>query len=589
MNTITVHNQIIQIATAGHDTVPQDWMPATATGPLMAQDGAITWLQFHGSNYGFEKDESPYEFLSFIARKGREFEEKWIKEVAPQAVRVCSHAYQVKDVEKFTQTVALMQQGCPVIYQPALWWAPAQIYGTPDLIVLKSWLRENFPELLPRVNHGADALENDHYVVIDIKFTSELDSGRKSADLERYAAQVRIYTYMLAHLQNIMPLQAFIVSRDRLRNPVPVAISSRLGAALDQDLLSLRDTYLKIKLEGHQMTPWQDQMVAPNCTNDNDAPWHSAKSLIMRQYIPGKDAGLLYYIGTKPKAALAQQGFGSLQSMLDVEPEHVPLESCPGLGKTRTPQIRAILRANRDGTPIQPAHHLLPTSTKYEFYVDFEFFTNINVDFEREWPTLSGRPMVFMIGIGWIQSGTWHYKSFVAEAETLEAELKLWEEFIAFLDKCTAGTFTDSSKCTLYHWTYAEPKECERAAARHELGSGHAVLRLPWNDLNKVYLSGPCGVPGAYGTGLKEVAKALGEYDPRFDPQWPGTLDQGLRAMVMGWAAYQLPDPLNSEEMKILNDYLEADCRALYKVLLWMRSPNLHQQASSQHPAAHVV
>jgi uncharacterized protein len=568
-----MNHTVFQTATGGHKTVPSNWMSATAVAPLIAQDGVLTWLQHHGAAHGFEKDSSPYEFLSFIGEKGRQFEEKWIRELAPHAVRVCAHPYDVGNVEKFKQTLDLMRERCPVIFQPAIWWEPGQVYGTPDLIVLVSWLRENFPDLLPHVCPSlAGAEAEDHYVVLDIKFTSELDSSRKAQDLNRYAIQLRIYTYILAHLQNYMPLQAFIICRDRLRNPLPIAISSTLNQPLDRDLLHLRDVYLKIKLEGGTMTPWQDHIVAPNSSNDNDAPWHKAKSTIMRDYIPGKDAGLLYYIGVKPKAALAQQGFTSLQSMLDVEPERVPLETCPGLGKTRAPQIRAILRANRTGLPIPPAPEQIPQSVPFEFFVDFEFFTNVNVNFERDWPSLSGCPMVFMIGVGYINAGKWEYICFASESETPEAELKLWNAFLAFLKDQTGDRFADPSKCALYHWTYAEPKECERAAARHALGTSHPILQLPWVDLNRLYLAGPCGVPGAYGTGLKEVANALGRIDQRFDPQWPGALDQGLTAMVMGWFAYKQKEPLTSEEMQILNQYLEADCRALWKVLSWMRS-----------------
>jgi hypothetical protein len=78
-------------------------------------------------------------------------------------------------------------------------------------------------------------------------------------------------------------------------------------------------------------------------------------------------------------------------------------------------------------------------------------------------------------------------------------------------------------------------------------------------------------VPGALGYGLKEEAKALGKFAPEYDPQWPGDLDEGLRAMVMGWRTYEKPNPLDSEQMTTLIKYLEADCKALWKILEWIR------------------
>jgi uncharacterized protein len=68
------------------------------------------------------------------------------------------------------------------------------------------------------------------------------------------------------------------------------------------------------------------------------------------------------------------------------------------------------------------------------------------------------------------------------------------------------------------------------------------------------------------------VAKALGDLAPDFATHWPGDLDKGLTAMVMGWEAYQSPDPAATEEMGLLTQYLEADCQALWNILRWLRA-----------------
>ena len=84
-------------------------------------------------------------------------------------------------------------------------------------------------------------------------------------------------------------------------------------------------------------------------------------------------------------------------------------------------------------------------------------------------------------------------------------------------------------------------------------------------------MKAPIGLPGAWDTKLKSVARALAKIDPIYDPRWPEDLDEGKNAMVMGWRAYEEPDPLQTPEMALLTDYLEADCRALLAVLRWMR------------------
>jgi len=61
--------------------------------------------------------------------------------------------------------------------------------------------------------------EDDHYVVLDLKFTSNLEDTPKAADLAYDGAQVRLYTYMLAWRQQYMPKQAYIITRDHIYDP----------------------------------------------------------------------------------------------------------------------------------------------------------------------------------------------------------------------------------------------------------------------------------------------------------------------------------------------------------------------------------
>jgi uncharacterized protein len=234
-------------------------------------------------------------------------------------------------------------------------------------------------------------------------------------------------------------------------------------------------------------------------------------------------------------------------------------------------QVRTILEANRSGNPVLPAAKSVPPKKQFEFYVDFEFFTNVNVDFERQWPTLDGCEMIFMIGVGWEDREGWAFKTFIAMAEEQEQERAILEEFVDFLSASTDGSFINHEKTAIYHWTSAEVWQTRRASERHQLPIEHPLQSLPWHDLQKVFLKGPCCVPGALGYGLKEEAKALGKFAPEYDPQWPGDLDEGLRAMVMGWRTYEKPNPLDSEQMTTLIKYLEADCKALWKILEWIR------------------
>lgn len=563
----------LEIAIGDHQRVPPDWMPAAQVRQFIFKDPGAVWLQYHGEQYGFQPDTSPYEFLDFIAEKSHQFEQKWIQEMAPDAVRVCSEPQEVRFAQKVQETFELMQQGTPVIAQPALWWAPERIYGVPDLLLHTSWLREEFPALLTEAESQAPATgdDPDHYVVLDLKFTTKLDQRYKAKDRENYSAQVRIYTHILGHLQGWMPKQGFIITRDRIDDPLPVAIESALDQPLDDDLAAIRNHFVEIKVNGAKYVPWEDEIVAANLARQDDR-WRTAKGIIAREKTSGCDSGLLYQIGPKAKRELTQMGYPNLATMLQEDPESVPLEKCKGIGGKKAGQIRAILQANRSGSAVPPPPDSIPPQKEFEFFIDFEYFTNVNVDFEAQWPTLQGCEMIFMIGVGWEERGNWRFAAFVAEAEDQDQEPKMFEEFLHHLQSATNGALLDDATTALYHWTGSEVWQTRRAADRHQLPEEHPLRRLPWVDLQKVFLNGPGAVPGAWDYGLKTVAKALGELNPNFASQWPGDLNEGLQAMVMGWKAYETPNPAATEEMQILPQYLEADCKALWKVLSWLRT-----------------
>lgn len=570
-------DELIAIATGGHRDIQNDWMHATAVRPFIFDDPALVWLEYHGEENGFKPDKSPYDFLGFISGKGRQFEEKWISELASTAVVVCPHDYEVRSFDKVVETSKHIYARTPVIAKPALWAAKERVYGVPDLIVHTSWLAAAFPQFIGQYERDSIAVNLDppdkpgHYVALDLKFTTGLDEADKKKDYANYSTQVRIYSYMLGRLQGLMPRNAYLVTRDRVSDPLPVRITSTLGEPLDGDLAAIRDHFADIKLHGAGYRPWKDSIVASNLSSDSEM-WAKAKESIAVEKFPGRDPGLLYNIGPSIKPELLALGFPSLDSMLGVDPASIPFEKCRGLGPKKSTVMRAILRSNRSGNAIKPAASVLPIQKKNEFFVDFEYFTNVNVDFQKQWPTLDGHEMVFMIGAGRNTNEGWSFRSFVSGGENPEREREMFLEFIDFLHRETECTETDPSKTVLYHWTGAEVWQARRSSDRLAFPPDHSLRTLPWCDLQKPFLEGPGAIPGAWAFGLKELSNALGALHPAMAVQWPEALHAGLRAMVMGWQAYSNVAPLESAEMTLLRKYLEVDCAALAAVLRWLRA-----------------
>lgn len=559
----TSANSIIEIATGNHKEVPENWMPASGTRAFFFDDPGSVWLKYHGKEHGFKADESG--FLDFIFEKGRQFQDKWVKEVAKDAIVVCKEAYEVKNIAKVQETLELIKNKKPIIAQAALWWAPEKIHGVPDFIVHTSWIKEKFPNLLNKENIS------DHYVVFDIKFTTKLEESGKTVDFENYSAQVRLYTYMLGHFQGLMPKHAYLITRDQILDPIPVDIISKIGHPLDGDLAAVRDRFLEIKINGAKYHPWRDEIVWCDPKTDN-SEWEAAKNIIANEKTPGRDTALLYKITHEKKLQLAQLGFPNLNSLLEADPQNIPFENCKGLGEKTSKQIRSILKANKSGSPVIPPSDLVPKKKEFEFFIDFEYFQNINVDFEKQWPDLKGCEMIFMIGAGWEEKGKWCYQHFISAQENYEQEGQMLESFINFLCTKTKDNLKDKSKTALYHWSHPESWQSTKAAGRHNFHKSNLLTQLPLFDLQKVFYDGPCALPGALAYGLKKVAQALGKMNPDLDPKWPDELDEGMTAMLIGWKAYKKANPLESDEMKLLNKYLEADCRALWMILRWLRA-----------------
>lgn len=550
--------------TVGFAQPDRDWIAPSRLRPLFHDDPGIIWLEQQGADFGFAPDTSPYAFLDFIAEKGHQFEAAWIARKAPGAPQVCLDPREARLSVKVHETLDLMALGEPVIVQPALWWPEERLYGAPDLIARRSWIVANLPALAPLLGAiGSD----DHYMVLDLKFTSHLDEGDKKHDMAFYEAQVRLYRAMLAQIQKAVPAYAFLITRDRISEPLEVAVNMALGADLPADIAQKCAHYRDIKRNGASYTPSTHRALVGLNAKRREERWHTAKKIITRERVAGGALDTLYYVGAKAAAKLEERGYTCVADLLALDPATLDLDKTG----VRQRQLRAILGANRSGAALPPPATGVPARRRYEFYVDFEFFSNVNVDFERQWPGLEGCEMIFMAGVGWEEAGAWHERQFVAVAESQAAERELLEALIGFLWEQTEGKLCDSDATALYHWSHAEKTQVGSALRRHGLPEEHLLARLPWVDLCTVCEGSACGIPGAWGYGLKEVARALGRLDPTLDPHWPTGLGDGLAAQVMGWHSFRHPDPLSTSEMVLLSAYLSADCRALQKVLLWMR------------------
>lgn len=565
-----VDDPVLAEALGGFQEAPDHWVTATEVIPVIHEDPGIIWLEEFGPDYGLFPDDSPYSFGRFVAEKGQEYQREWLQRLLPEAPQICDVAASGQFADRVRESYEALRGDEVGVVQPALWCAPDQLYGVPDLVIR----RDRLAEILA-ASASDDVLsalaEDDEatYVIVDFKFTSDLESSRKSTDLEAYTGQLRVYTRLLGQLLGEHPNFAYIVPRDRALNPLPVEVGDLSRECLPPDLADFRDHVQTIRRDGAELRPWTDEVVALN-TDRDDFKWNPAKKEIQWNHKPGRDPGVVHQIGHERKKFLRRIGCDSLDSLLAQPPEELPLEDCPGLGPAYSERIRTILRANGTGDVAGQLDEV-PPRRDHELFVDFEYFTNVNVDFERDWPILDGREMIFAVGAGMLDhEEEWVFRTFTARNETLEAERLALSEFLDWLTDVTGDQHLDPDCTALYHWTYAERSQASRAGDRHGWADQHPIRNLPWIDLQRPFTQGPCCLPGMWKFGLKDVASSLSEHQSAFTVEWPEDLTEGLDAMVLGWRAYERDTPLRSDEMDAIHEYLEVDCRALERIRTWL-------------------
>lgn len=577
----------------GSAEVDDSWLSPTKARSLVLDDDIILWLKKFEDEHEYEKEESEYSFLRYIMKKGHKFEEKYNEIMLEGAPQVCEFPFEVGDPNKVEETFDMMRNGEPVILQPALWWEPEQVYGTPDLIGTADWVRDKYG-----LGPGGD-----HYVALDIKYSSKLDSNQKKKDRAIYEAQVRLYSQILGRWQDKTPDSAYLITRDTFISPMSVNVRSGYQDELPDDIQYLRDRYQEIMENGEDYSP-EDVPINPNERNES---FGHAKKDIARNKKDGGDIRLLPWVSDEQAKQFKEFGYETLEDVLNEEPDALPLLQIKGLGKKSAGRIREMIRATQKEKPLVPEESV-PPKRENEFHFDFEYCTNVNAspsEMERgiqegkemlqdkelpisdeEHPEVKGTEMIAKVGVGYEDDdGRWHEKVFEAEQENLEEEERICDEFVQFLDDKTNGDFTDEEKSVLYHYSHAERTQIKRAANRQNWGDDHPLRNLPLHDLqDTVTGEDAAGFPESFSYGLKNAAHALAEWDDKYDPEWPEGLGEGLEAMVMIWRYFKIKDYEENDEVtakgkneaqrinKKVNEYLNADCRALHSLLRWLRN-----------------
>lgn len=587
-----------------------DVSPSRTRSHLLG-DPILDWLNLHGRAHGYLPDDElggydpRTDLLPRILEQGKRFEAGIVALLERDVgiVTIATDRAAARNEDAVRRTVEAMRVGAPVIAQAVLRDERLGTAGIADLLVRSDVLEHLVPGTL-----GADVAALSapafgspwHYRVVEVKYrtfdlTADGGASTSRATLP-YLGQTWLYNRALGNLQGWTPPAAFLLGRGTtLRGDRISDALGRLGRVdderdvptrgqtLEEAVIESLDWVRRVRRDGGGWNVLPEPSVPelwPHLRNTADAPWHGAKVEIGAAL--GELTALPRMNPTRRAIAHAQGLASWRDPLLDA--------GRVGLHGTEARLFEAVRVANiAESAVVLPAwiERADPSwraAAPIEFYVDFETVSDIEDDL-GELPTKGGAAMVYQVGCGHLDaSGTWRFAQWTAdrlEPTEERSVLDAWLEHMSAVAQTAGRSLTDTR---VYHWSPAEPSwlgddDVERdpliaARSRHP---GAAWPPVPWFDLLLgLARAEPISVTGAFGFGLKPIAKAM-HAAGLIATSWADGPADGLGAMVGAWwcdaEARRLGVRMGEVPlMAEIAAYNEVDCRVMAEVLGWLRA-----------------
>ena len=609
----------------------RQWVSAGRSRNWMMGDPLIDWLQLYGKSRDYipkqdlENYDKALDFVEFIFQQGGAFEAGILRlfQQRYEVITVASSYRDISRLDKAEETFELMRQGASLIYQGVLWDAHDMNYGSPDFLVRSDVLHELFPASLSEEEASALApdlgTDNRHYRVVDTKFTT-LHFNAAGTQLANdgsapaYKAQLYVYNRMLGRLQGFEPPASYLLGRgwqqtsrgmtQRGRSAMerlgPVSQNGTVsnGVPIADAVEDALSWVRRVRAEGQNWELLPKPSVPelyPNMSNAEDGDM--VMEISAAEPEPGFDEeeSSAQWIGVKKWLADELSELTQLWQVGVTKREQAhnsgiyrwdnPCATPEALGVTGPktgPTLKKILEVNLStGKPVHPvridrAKNEWYTAQGIEFYVDFEFCSDLNDDFSKL-PEKGGQPLIFMIGCGHLENGTWNFKSFATAKLSEAEEIRIINEWVAYMFAVRDRLEPYNDNPRIFHWSHAEVTQLERAynsaRARHRDRANWP--ELGWYDLLKAIRDEPIVVRGALGFGLKAIANAMHSHG-LIETDWADSPVDGLGAMVGAWRCDEEARgkgvPMNELPLMVeITRYNEVDCKVMMEIVRYLR------------------
>lgn len=316
----------------------------------------------------------------------------------------------------------------------------------------------------------------------------------------------------------------------------------------------------------------------PNMRHGDDAPWHAAKRLIASEL---REVTLLPRVNPDTRAAVRAIGVRRWDD------ERLSAARLGVHTEAYARQLDVVLAANRSPEPVVlpmvfgSADPAWRERTPAEFYVDFETVSDLADDFSAL-PRAGGQELIFQIGCGRLNTeGGWQFEQWTARRLTVAEEGRIIAAWLGHLAEVCGAAGIATRAPRICHWSGAETSTLETAynaaRTRHADEGWPDPDELSWFDvLNRLVRAEPIGVTGAFGYGLKPIARSMAAQG-LIRTTWGDGPTDGLGAMVGAfWCdaeAEQTGIPMGELPlMREIAGYNEVDCRVMAESLEWLRT-----------------
>jgi len=537
-------------------------------------------------------------FTEFIMKRGVEFEKKIVEFIDMNKIPVVKVSDYITP-ESLKKTKELIFKGTPLIHS-----APVQNFkngtqGVIDLLIRSDYLSklvdENPLSMEDSIISASKLGKPYHYVVIDIKFsTLPLRSNGvnllNSGSFPAYKAQCLVYTEAVGLIQGFTAPHAFILGRRWKFTQKGCFKNSnscldKLGMisydSIDKEFY--KKTYEAINwvkdVKKHGSTwkldPPSRLELYPNMCVDS-GQWNIEKEKIADRI---GEITNIWNVGVKHRNIAIEKGINNWRD------KKCTTEAIKSRG-VRSSVIDAIMDINRQNKDkIRPS---IITNNMYdwknksnEIYVDFETLGDMFSNFDNL-PNQSCTDMIFMIGVGWVDNGTWNYKNFICCKPTYDEEYRIMDEFANFVaERETEKIYFWAAEPRF--WNTAETRQFDLAHSQNDNDKKNNICDnwklCGWSDLCKMFRSEPIVIKDCFKFGLKSISKAMKKHN-MINVNIESNCQNGMSAMINAWKTYNtVENPEKSDVMKDIAKYNEFDCKVLFEIITYLRKNHTHQES----------